>query len=73
MRDIPLPLQDAAKAAMSTTMKIKNDLMRDAALRRIIELCIIADNLRTAQTLMRAIQAVSIKETLFNDYPALRG
>jgi hypothetical protein len=62
----------AAKAAMSTTMKIKDDLMRDAALRRIIELCIIADNLRTAQTLMRAIQAVSIRETLFSNYP-LRG
>jgi hypothetical protein len=57
----------AAKAAMRTAMKIVDDLIRDAALRRIIELCVIADNLKTAETLLRAIQAVSIREAVLKD------
>jgi hypothetical protein len=48
-------------------MKIADDLLRDAALRRIIDSCVIADNLKTAETLLRAIQAVSIREAVLKD------
>ena len=62
----------AAKAAMEITIKISDDLLRDAALCQIVALCVKANELRTAAILFRAIQAVSIKEDVLNNYPALR-
>jgi hypothetical protein len=35
-------------------------------------LCLQANDLKTARILFRAIQAVSIREDLLNDYPVLR-
>jgi len=62
----------AAKAAMEIAMKISDDLLRDASVRQIVNLCVTANNLRTARTLFRAIQAASIREDVLNDHPALR-
>jgi hypothetical protein len=62
----------ATKTAMQIAIKISDDLVRDAALRQIIDLCVKANNLRTAEVLLRAIQATSIRETVLNDNPALR-
>jgi hypothetical protein len=62
----------AAKAAMEIAMKISDDLLRDASVRQIVNLCVKANNLRTARTLFRAIQAVSIRDDVLNDHPALR-
>jgi hypothetical protein len=62
----------AAKTAMKIAIKISDDLLRDSAVRQIVNLCVQANDLRTARILFRAIQAVSIREDLLNDYPALR-
>jgi hypothetical protein len=62
----------ASRTAMQIALKISDDLVRDAALRAIIDLCVRANNLRTAEVLLRGIQAVSIKETVLNDNPILR-
>jgi hypothetical protein len=62
----------AAKAAMEIAIKISDNLLRDAALCQIVVLCIKANELRTAAILFRAIQAVSIKEDMLRNYPALR-
>lgn len=62
----------AAKAAMEIAIKISDGLMRDSALRQIVNLCVKANNLRTARTLLRAIQFVSIREDLLKDHPMLR-
>ncbi|MDO9061483.1 MAG: hypothetical protein Q7U92_21020 [Bradyrhizobium sp.] len=62
----------AARAAMEIAMKISDDLMRDAAVRQIVDLCVSANNLKTARILFRAIQAASIREAAFGDHPALR-
>jgi hypothetical protein len=62
----------AAKAAMEIAIKISDDLLRDAALCQIVVLCAKANELRTAAILFRAIQAVSIKEDVLHNYPALR-
>src|SRR5258706_15894420 len=51
----------AAKAAMELAMKVSDDLMRDAAVRQIVDLCMKADDLKTARPLFRAIQTASIK------------
>src|SRR4051794_41060368 len=64
--------QRAAKAAMEIAMKISDELMRDAAVREIVELCLKANDLKTAQPLFRAIQARSIREDVLRDHPLLR-
>ena len=61
----------AARAAMETAMKIGDDLLRDAAVRQIIDLCLTADDTRTARILFRAIQAPSIREDVLRDHPLL--
>jgi hypothetical protein len=62
----------AARAAMETAMKIADDLLRDSSVREIVNLCVKANDLRTARILFRAIQAVSIKEEMLQDHPVLR-
>ena len=57
---------------MEIAMKISNDPIRDAAVRQIIELCMALDNVQTAQILLRAIRAETIKGEVLNEYPALR-
>jgi hypothetical protein len=64
--------QRAARAAMEIAMKMSDDLMRDAAVREIVDLCIKANDMRTAPILFRAIQAASIREAMLNDHPVLR-
>ena len=64
--------QRAARAAMEIAMKISDDLMRDAAVREIVDLCVKANDLRTAPILLRAIQAASIREAVLSDHPVLR-
>src|SRR5476649_2843772 len=62
----------AAKTAMKIAIKISDDLLRDSAVRQIVNLCLQANDLRTARILFRAIQAVSMKEEVLNDHPMLR-
>jgi hypothetical protein len=62
----------AAKAAMEIAMKISDDLMRDSSVRQIVDLCMKANDQRTARILFRAIQALSIREDVQNDHPILR-
>lgn len=62
----------AARAAMEVAMQISDGLIRDAAVRQIVELCLKAANLTTAQTLLRAIQSKSIREETLRDYPQLQ-
>ena len=61
----------AAKVAMEIAMKISDGLMRDDAVHRIVDLCMKANDLKTAQILCRAIHASWIRETIQRDYPAL--
>jgi hypothetical protein len=62
----------AARIAMEIAIKISDDLLRDAAVCRIVALCVKANDLRTAKILFRAVQAASIREDLLNEHPALR-
>ena len=61
----------AARAAMETAMKIGDDLLRDTGVRQIIDLCLTADDVRTARILFRAIQAPSIREEVLRAHPLL--
>jgi hypothetical protein len=62
----------AAKIAMEIAIKISDDLLRDAAVSQIVVLCVRANDLPTAAILLRAVQAVSIREGLLSECPALR-
>jgi len=62
----------AARAAMEIAMKFSDELLRDAAVRQIVELCLKGGNLTTAKTLFRAIQAKSIRDDLLRDHPQLQ-
>ncbi|WP_461326364.1 hypothetical protein [Bradyrhizobium diazoefficiens] len=61
----------AAKVAMEIAMKISDGLMRDDAVHRIVDLCMMANDLKTAQILFRAIHASWIRETIQRDHPTL--
>ena len=63
----------AAKAAMEIAMKVSDELLRDAAVRQIVELCLKANDTRTARPLFRAIHAKSIIEDVLQAHPSLRG
>jgi hypothetical protein len=63
--------QRAAKVAMELAMKISDDLLRDSAVRAIVDLCQKANDTKTARPLFRAIQAVSIRQEVLRDHPAL--
>jgi hypothetical protein len=64
--------EHAARAAMEIAVKMSDDLLRDAAVRQIVNLCVKAGDLKTARILFRAIQAVSMREDVLNDHPILR-
>jgi hypothetical protein len=61
----------AARAAMEIAMKVSDELMRDAAVRQIVELCMTANDVKTARPLFRAIQAASIREDVLKIHPLL--
>lgn len=62
----------AARAAMEIAIEISDDLLRDSSVRQIVSLCVTANDLKTARILLRAIQAASMREDVFNDHPILR-
>lgn len=62
----------AARAAMEIAMKVSDELMRDAAVRQIVELCMTANDMKTARPLFRAIQTASIREDLLKTHPKLQ-
>jgi hypothetical protein len=62
----------ASKTAMEIAIKMSDDLLRDASVRQIVELCMKAGDERTARILFRAIHAVSIREDVLKDHPSLR-
>jgi hypothetical protein len=62
----------AARAAMTTAMKISDDLLRDAAVRQIIDLCVKANDMTRARILFRAIQETSIREGVLQEHPLLQ-
>jgi len=64
--------QRAARAAMEIAMKVSDELMRDAAVREIVELCMKAGDLKTAKILFRAIQSPTIRDPVLREFPVLQ-
>jgi hypothetical protein len=62
----------AAKVAMEIAIKVSDDLLRDAAVRQIVELCLKANDTRTARPLFRAIRSRTISDEVLKEHPGLR-
>ena len=62
----------AAKTAMEIAIRISDGLMRDSSVRQIVNLCLKANDLKTARILFRAIQSPSIKQDVLHEHPLLR-
>jgi hypothetical protein len=62
----------AAKVAMEIAIKISDGLLRDSSVREIVDLCMKANDQRTARILFRAVQSVSIRQDVLSDHPQLR-
>jgi hypothetical protein len=62
----------AKKSALQLATKISDGLLRDAAVRQIVNLCIAANDLKTARVLIGAIQAEKIREEVLSEHPVLR-
>ena len=56
---------------MEIAMKMSDALMRDAAVREIVDLCLTANNTKTAGILFRAIQAPAIRDMVLRDHPEM--
>ncbi|MGH6643969.1 MAG: hypothetical protein ACRED3_14870 [Bradyrhizobium sp.] len=63
----------AVKVAMEIAMKVSDGLLRDAAVRQIIGLCLKANHTKTAKTLFRAIQSKSMSQEVLREHPSLGG
>jgi hypothetical protein len=63
--------QSASRAAMAIAMKISDGLMRDAGVKEIVELCLKANDLKTARILFRAVQSPVIRDMVLRDRPDL--
>ncbi len=57
---------------MEIAIKISDDLLRDSAVRQIVNLCATGNDLKRARILLRAIGAGSIREDVLNEHPVLR-
>ena len=57
---------------MEITLKFSDDLMRDAAVGQIVDLCLKANDLKTARILFRAVRADSMREDVLSRHPVLR-
>lgn len=62
----------ASKTAMEIAIKMSDDLLRDASVCQIVDLCMKAGDVRTARILFRAVHAVSIREDVLKNHPSLR-
>jgi hypothetical protein len=62
----------AARAAMEIALKISDGLLRDSSVCQIVNLCVAANDLKTARILFRAVQAASIREDVLMQHPILR-
>ena len=62
----------AVRAAIEIAIKISDELLRDSSVRQIVDLCMKANDLRTARILFRVIQTTSIIEDVLNDHPIFR-
>ena len=64
--------QAAIRRALEITMKISDDAMRDMAVCHVIDLCLRANQMKTARILVRAIKSDESRTELVAGNPALR-
>lgn len=62
----------AKKRALELAKQISDELLRDTAVRQIVNLCMRANDVETATVLIDAIQTEKIREEMLKEHPSLR-
>ena len=62
----------ARKRALVLAKQIYDDLLRETAVRQIVNLCVSAGDVETATILIGAIQTEKIREEVLTEHPSLR-
>ena len=62
----------ARKRTLVLAQQISDDLLRDTAVRQIINLCVTGGDVETATILIGAIQTEKIRQEVLNEHPSLR-
>ena len=64
-----LRFESARRMSLQLAQEITDASQRDTALELIVELCMKANDVHTATTLIRGIQTATIRERLLKEYP----
>ncbi len=64
--------EGAKKRALKLAEQITDELLRDTAVRQIVNLCMHANDVETATVVFDAIQVKKIREEMLNEHPSLR-
>ncbi len=62
----------ARKRALELARRISDDLLRDTAVRQILNLCVSAGDVETAKILSGAFETEKIRQEVLNEHPSLR-
>ncbi len=62
----------ARKRALVLAQQISDDLLRDMAVRQIVNLCVSGGDVETATILIGAIQTEKIRQEVLSEHPSLR-
>jgi len=63
--------ENAKKRALELAKALSDELMLETAINQIVELCIKANDIKTAKVLFPAIQSQAVREALRVKYPSL--
>jgi hypothetical protein len=62
----------AKKRALALAKHISDELLRDVAVRQIVNLCMRASDVETAAILIGAIRSEKVREEMLSEHPSLR-
>jgi len=62
----------AKKRALELAKQMSDELLRDTAVRQIVNVCMSANDVETAAVLIEAVQSEKIRAEILNEHPSLR-
>ncbi len=62
----------AKRRALELAKQMSDELLRDTAVRQIVNLCMKSNDVETAAVLIDAIQTDKVRQEMLNDHPSLR-
>lgn len=63
--------QNAKRRALALARQMEDDLMRDSALREVVSLCMLADDARAAEDILRELGSKVVIEMVLTEHPTI--